>query len=63
MLAPESRSVFEATQDQVLMGGLREVTDLHAQGIDLQMEPSAGSRGVYELQIGAVGSPNVLTRW
>lgn len=53
MSAPETRSVFEATQDQVLMVGLREVTDPQAKGIGLQTEPSAASRGAYELQISA----------
>lgn len=64
MSTPEMRSVFEATQDQVLMGGLRQVTDPHAQGIGLQKEPSTGSRGADELQIGAewAGTPVLLSR-
>ena len=49
--APETRSVFEATQDLVLMGGLREVTDSHTHGISLQTEPTAGREGAYDLQI------------
>lgn len=64
MSAPETRSVFEATQDQELMGGLRQVTDPHAQAMGLQTEPSTGSRGADELQIGAewAGTPVLLSR-